>query len=48
MVPSCTVKVSSQVGRLSGQLGPVGPVAEVHGVFSSRDILSSLGSNCGQ
>lgn len=40
MVPSCTMKVSSQGGSIevSSAQGPLDPVSEVHAVFNNRDL----------
>ena len=50
MVPSCTMKVSSQGGgiEVGSAQGPLDPVSEVHGVFSNRDLPSTPGGNQGQ
>ena len=43
MVPPDTIKASLQEGAfLSVAQGTLGPVSEVHGVFSNRDLLSTF------
>lgn len=43
MVPPDTIKAHLREGAcLSVAQGPLGPVSEVHGFFSDRDLLSTF------